>query len=38
VFDLRQMAAALSNVAEKVDRGGASSLIGSSRLPDYEPK
>lgn len=37
VHDLRVTAAALSSVAEKVDRGGASSLIGSPKLPDYKP-
>ncbi|MES2754360.1 MAG: MlaD family protein [Pseudomonadota bacterium] len=38
VHDLRIMAAALSSVAEKVDRQGAGSLIGSPALPDYKPK
>jgi phospholipid/cholesterol/gamma-HCH transport system substrate-binding protein len=38
VQDLRQMAAALTSVAEKVDRGGAGGLIGGPKLPDYEPK
>ena len=38
VHDLRQTAAALSSVAEKVDRGGATSLIGSPKLPDYKGK
>ncbi len=37
VHDLRQMAQALNSVAEKVDRGGASSLIGQQKLPDYKP-
>ncbi|WP_375397495.1 MlaD family protein [uncultured Sphingomonas sp.] len=37
VHDLREMAAALSSVAEKVDRGGARSIIGSPKLPDYKP-
>lgn len=37
VHDLRTMAAALSSVAEKVDRNGAGSLIGQQKLPDYEP-
>lgn len=37
VHDLRNMAAALSSVAEKVDRNGAGSLIGQQRLPDYKP-
>jgi phospholipid/cholesterol/gamma-HCH transport system substrate-binding protein len=38
VHDLRQTAAALSSIAEKVDRGGATSLIGSSRVPEYQGK
>jgi phospholipid/cholesterol/gamma-HCH transport system substrate-binding protein len=38
VHDLRQTAAALSSVAEKVDQGGASSLIGSPKLPVYKGK
>jgi phospholipid/cholesterol/gamma-HCH transport system substrate-binding protein len=38
VRDLRATAAALSSVAEKVDRGGATSLIGSQRLPEYKGK
>lgn len=38
VSDLRATAAALSSIAEKVDRGGATSLIGSSKLPDYKGK
>ena len=38
VQDLRVMSASLASVAEKVDQGGATSLIGSPKLPDYEPK
>lgn len=38
VRDLRVMSASLAAVAEKVDQGGASSLLGSPKLPDYEPK
>ena len=38
VHDLRQTAAALSSIAEKVDRGGATSLVGSSRVPEYQGK
>jgi phospholipid/cholesterol/gamma-HCH transport system substrate-binding protein len=38
IRDLREMSEALSGVAERLNRGGASSLIGSSKLPDYEPK
>lgn len=38
IQDLREMAGALQSVAEKVDRGGAGSLIGGSKLPDYDPK
>ncbi|GAA0736505.1 MlaD family protein [Sphingomonas japonica] len=37
VQDLRQMTEALSAVAERVNRGGAGSLVGSQKLPDYEP-
>lgn len=37
VHDLRDMSQALTAVAEKLDRGGASSLVGQSRLPDYKP-
>jgi phospholipid/cholesterol/gamma-HCH transport system substrate-binding protein len=37
VQDLREMAAALSSVAEKVDRGGAGSIIGGDKLPEYKP-
>ncbi len=38
VQDLRVMAQSLSSVAEKLDQGGASSLVGSPKLPDYKPK
>jgi phospholipid/cholesterol/gamma-HCH transport system substrate-binding protein len=38
VRDLRDMADALSGVAERLNRGGAGSLVGSRKLPDYEPK
>ena len=38
VHDLRQTAAALSSIAEKVDRGGATSLVGSNRVPEYRGK
>ncbi|HYZ48319.1 MAG TPA: MlaD family protein [Sphingomonas sp.] len=38
VRDLRDMAAALSGVADKINQGGASSLVGSRKLPDYQPK
>ena len=38
VRDLRKTAAALSSVSEKVDQGGASSLLGSPKLPDYKGK
>lgn len=36
VRDLREMAEALGGVAERLNRGGASGLIGSQKLPDYE--
>lgn len=38
VQDLRQMAAALTSVAEKLDSGGAPGLLGPPKLPDYDPK
>ena len=38
VRDLRQSSAALASIAEKVDQQGASSLLGSSKLPDYKGK
>ncbi|UZK65405.1 MlaD family protein [Sphingomonas sp. M1-B02] len=38
VQDLRVMSTSLASVAEKLDQGGASSLVGSPKLPDYEPK
>jgi phospholipid/cholesterol/gamma-HCH transport system substrate-binding protein len=38
VRDLRVMSESLSSVAAKIDQGGAGSLIGSSRLPDYQPR
>lgn len=38
VHDLRQMSMALSSVAEKIDRGGATSIVGSPKLPDYKGK
>ncbi|WOK37830.1 MlaD family protein [Sphingomonas sp. C3-2] len=38
VHDLREMSEAMTAVASKLDRGGASALVGSSKLPDYDPK
>jgi phospholipid/cholesterol/gamma-HCH transport system substrate-binding protein len=38
IQDLRQMAIALSSVAEKLDNGGAGGLIGAPKLPDYKKK
>lgn len=37
VRDLRELSEGLSGVAERLNRGGASSLVGSRKLPDYEP-
>jgi len=37
VHDLRIMAASLTSVAEKIDQGGAGSLLGAPKLPDYKP-
>jgi phospholipid/cholesterol/gamma-HCH transport system substrate-binding protein len=38
VHDLQQMAAALSNVADKIDQNGAGSIVGRQKLPDYNGK
>ena len=38
VRDLRVMAESLTAVAGRIDQGGASSIIGSPRLPDYKPQ
>lgn len=38
VRDLREMSEALSGVAEKINQGGAGSLVSSPKLPDYKPK
>ena len=38
VRDLRVMAESLTNVAAKIDQGGATSLLSSSKLPDYKPR
>ncbi|WNO53869.1 MlaD family protein [Stakelama saccharophila] len=38
VRDLRQMTEALNSVAQKVDQRGATSILASPKLPDYEPK
>jgi len=38
VRDLRVMAESLTAVAGRIDQGGASSILGGPRLPDYKPK
>lgn len=38
VRDLREMSEALTDVTERLNRDGAGSLVGSRRLPDYEPQ
>ena len=38
VHDLRSTAAALSDVAQKVDQQGAASIISQPKLPDYKGK
>ena len=38
VRDLRSTSASLSAIAERVEQGGASSLIGQQKLPDYKGK
>jgi phospholipid/cholesterol/gamma-HCH transport system substrate-binding protein len=35
--DLRQLSGSLKSVTEKLDQGGATSLLSSPSLPDYEP-
>jgi phospholipid/cholesterol/gamma-HCH transport system substrate-binding protein len=38
IRDLREMAESLNAVAEKINQGGAGSIVGSPKLPDYDPK
>ncbi len=38
VRDLRVMSESLSAVATKIDQGGATSILGSPKLPDYKPQ
>ena len=38
VRDLRVMSESLSAVATKIDQGGATSILGSPKLPDYQPR
>ena len=38
VRDLGDTAASLSALSGKLNQGGAGSLIGSQRLPDYTPR
>ena len=38
VRDLREMAAALSSVSQKIDRQGVLSITGEQKLPDYKGK
>jgi phospholipid/cholesterol/gamma-HCH transport system substrate-binding protein len=38
VRDLRVMSESLSAVAAKIDQGGAGSLLGPGKLPDYKPR
>lgn len=38
VRDLREMAESLTAVSEKLNQGGAGSLIGNQKLPDYKAK
>ena len=37
IRDLRTMSESLGSVANKLDQGGAASLIGAPSLPDYKP-
>jgi phospholipid/cholesterol/gamma-HCH transport system substrate-binding protein len=36
VRDLREMSGSLSNVAQRLDQGGVTSIIGAPKLPDYK--
>lgn len=38
IQDLRVMSESLSRVSERIDQGGAGSLVGSPKLPDYKPR
>lgn len=38
VRDLRVMSESLTAVAAKIDQGGATSILGPGRLPDYQPR
>lgn len=38
VRDLRRMSSSLNAVAEKLDNGGATAILGEPALPDYKPK
>lgn len=38
IRDLREMSESLTEVADRLNRQGAGSLVGSNRLPDYEPQ
>lgn len=38
VRNLNDMAEALTDVANKLDRGGAGAVLGGGRLPDYKPR
>ena len=38
VRDLRDMSEALSGVADKINNGGAGSIVGGRKLPDYKPR
>lgn len=37
VQDLRRMSGSLTSVAEKLDQGGATAILGEPKLPDYKP-
>jgi phospholipid/cholesterol/gamma-HCH transport system substrate-binding protein len=38
VRDLTDMSESLTNVANRLNRGGAGAVLGGGKLPDYEPK
>ncbi|GAA4769116.1 hypothetical protein GCM10023219_14080 [Stakelama sediminis] len=38
VHDLRETSESLKSIAQKVNQGGATSILGPQKLPDYKPK
>ena len=38
VRDLREVSESLANVSQRLDRGGATAILGGQKLPNYQPK